>query len=104
MTAVVSAATTAKAAVHLLPQTDRLRALHTIIRDREVEREIFVRIAGRVIRQLVEAGLELLPFEPHDVQTPVGRTYHGLRTGPKICGVSIARAGESMEGELRAME
>jgi uracil phosphoribosyltransferase len=88
-------------AVHLLPQTNQLRALHTIIRDRDADREAFVLTAGRIMRQLVEVGLALLPFEPHDVRTPVGRTYHGMRAGSQICGVSIARAGESMEGGLR---
>jgi len=90
-------------AVHLLPQTNHLRALHTIIRDRHADREDFVLNASRIIRELVEAGLELLPYESYDVQTPVGRTYHGLRVGPQFCGVSIARAGESMEAELRAV-
>ena len=88
-------------AVHLLPQTNRLRALHTVIRDRHVERDRFVGTAGRIIRQLVEAGLEMLPFEEHDVQTPVGQTYRGLRLAPPFCGVAIARAGESMEAGLR---
>jgi uracil phosphoribosyltransferase len=90
-------------AVHLLPQTKQLRALHAIIRDRHADREDFVSNASRVIRQLVEAGLEMLPFEPYEVQTPVGRAYHGLRITSQVCGVSIARAGESMEAELRAM-
>jgi uracil phosphoribosyltransferase len=87
--------------VHLLPQTKQLRALHTVIRDRHAKREDFVPTAGRIIRQLVEAGLELLPFEPHDVTTPVGQTYHGLRLTTQVCGVSIVRAGDSMEAGLR---
>lgn len=89
--------------VHLLPQTKVLRALHTVMRDRHARREDFVPHAGRVMRQLLEAALELLPFEGRDVQTPVGRTYHGLRLEPEICGVSVARAGDSMETELRTM-
>jgi uracil phosphoribosyltransferase len=88
---------------HVLPQTNQLRALHTIIRDREARREDFVFYSGRVIRLLVEAGLDLLPHEPHGVPTPVGETYDGLRLTLDICGVSIARAGESMEAELRAV-
>ncbi|GAA0384371.1 uracil phosphoribosyltransferase [Microbispora corallina] len=95
--------TSVEDAVHLLPQTRYLRALHTIVRDRHAKRDDFVLNAGRIIRKLIEAGLELLPFEPYDVQTPVGRTYHGLRVGPQICGVAVARAGESMEAELRAL-
>lgn len=89
--------------VHLLPQTDQLRALHTVIRDRNARREDFVSCSGRIIRMLIEAGLNLLPFEPHDVRTPVGATYHGLRPATRLCGVPVVRAGESMEGELRAV-
>jgi len=90
-------------AVHLLPQTDQLRALHTIVRDRDARREDFVFYTGRIIRMLTEAALNLLPFEPHDVTTPVGRTYRGLRFADKLVGVPIVRAGESMEAELRAV-
>jgi uracil phosphoribosyltransferase len=90
-------------AVHLLPQTRHLRALHTIMRDRHATLDDFVGNAGRIIRRLIEAGLELLPFEQHDVRTPVGEVYHGLRLTSQLCGVSVARAGESMESELRAM-
>jgi uracil phosphoribosyltransferase len=89
--------------VHLLPQTDQLRAMHTIIRDRDARREDFVFYSGRIIRLLLEAGLNLLPFERHDVTTQVGRTYEGLRFASGLCGVPIVRAGESMEAELRAV-
>ncbi|MEU4767424.1 uracil phosphoribosyltransferase [Actinosynnema sp. NPDC023794] len=89
--------------VHLLPQTNQLSALHTIVRDRDATRDDFVFHSGRIMRLLIEKGLDLLPFEAHDTVTPVGRTYHGLRLTPHLCGVSIARAGESMEAELRAM-
>lgn len=87
--------------VVLLPQTNQLRAMHTVIRDRNVSREDFVFYSERIIRLLVEAGLDLLPFEPHDVQTPVGETYRGLRFASKLVGVPIVRAGESMETGLR---
>jgi uracil phosphoribosyltransferase len=87
--------------VHLLPQTNQLRALHTAVRDCSASREQFVTYSGRIIRLLLEAGLDLLPFERCDVQTPVGRTYAGVRFARGICGVSVARAGESMEAGLR---
>ena len=89
--------------VHLLPQTPQLRALHTVIRNRDATREDFVFYSGRIIRQLLEIGLGLLPFENHDVLTPVGRIYNGLRFATGICGVPVARAGDSMEFELRAL-
>ncbi|MEU5219821.1 uracil phosphoribosyltransferase [Streptomyces sp. NPDC020807] len=88
---------------HLLPQTDRLRALHTVVRDRQARREEFVPTAARIIRQLLDAALGLLPHEPRDVTTPVGRTYHGLAPAGPVYGVSVARAGDSMESELRLM-
>lgn len=86
--------------VHLLPQTRQLRAMHTIIRDRAARRDDFVFYSGRIIRLLLETGLDLLPYEPRQVQTPVGRTYDGLRFSGQICGVSVIRAGESMEAGL----
>lgn len=89
--------------VHLLPQTDQLRAMHTIVRDRDARREDFVFYSGRIIRLLIETALDLLPFEKHEVRTPVGRTYEGLRLSSKLCGVPVVRAGESMEAELRAV-
>jgi uracil phosphoribosyltransferase len=89
--------------VHVLPQTDQLRAMHTIVRDRDCSREDFVFYTERIIRLLVEAGLDLLPFEPHDVTTPVGATYPGLKFATGLVGVPIIRAGESMESGLRAV-
>jgi uracil phosphoribosyltransferase len=89
--------------LHVLPQTNQLRASHTIIRTRDARRAEFVVHSGRIIRRLVEAGLDHLPHESHRVRTPVGETYEGMRITPAICGVSIARAGESMEAELRTI-
>ncbi len=89
--------------VYLLPQTNRLRALHTVIRDRHAARDDFVIASSQIFRLLLETGLDLFPFAPHEVQTPVGRIYPGLRPAAEVCGVSIARAGESMESELRTI-
>ncbi|MEU6863831.1 uracil phosphoribosyltransferase [Streptomyces sp. NPDC046876] len=88
---------------HLLPQTNRLRAQHSIIRDHRARREEFVPAAHRIIRGLLDAALDQIPYEPRDVRTPVGRIYHGLAPATPVYGVSIARAGDSMESELRAM-
>jgi uracil phosphoribosyltransferase len=90
--------------VAVLPQTEQLRAMHTIIRDRNASRSDFTHYARRIIRLLLEEALSLLPFEEHGVTTPVGQTYHGLRRVPEVCGVSVVRAGESMEAELRELD
>jgi uracil phosphoribosyltransferase len=89
--------------VHVLPQTKQLRALHTVIRDRTARREDLVFYSRRIIRLLLETGLGLLPFDHCEVETPVRRIYDGLRFASPLCGVSIARAGESMEAELRTV-
>ncbi|MFG2296227.1 uracil phosphoribosyltransferase [Streptomyces sp. NPDC048603] len=89
--------------VHQLPQTDQLRAMHTIIRDRTASREDFVFYSRRIIRLLLESALDLLPFEKQEVTTPVGETYHGLKFAGNLCAVPVIRAGDSMVDELRAI-
>ncbi|MCJ1471213.1 Uracil phosphoribosyltransferase, synthesizes UMP from uracil, partial [Pseudocyphellaria aurata] len=87
--------------VHILPQTPQLIALLTMIRDRNTERADFIFYSNRIIRLLVEEGLNHLPVVEHTITTPVGRFYAGVKFLGKICGVSIMRAGEAMEQGLR---
>lgn len=72
-----------------------------MIRDKNTDRADFIFYSNRIIRLLVEEGLNHLPTVEHTVTTPVGRTYAGLMFQGKICGVSIMRAGEAMEQGLR---
>ena len=87
--------------VYVLPQTKLLRAFHTRVRARDASRDEFVFYANRIIRLLIDASLEHLPFSTKIVETPVGDKYQGLAFTTNVCGVSIVRAGESMEAELR---
>ena len=64
-------------------------------------RDQFIFYADRLIRLLIEEGLNCLPFEEKTVTTPTGYDYHGVQFSSKLCGVSIVRAGESMEAGLR---
>ncbi|KAG9534510.1 uracil phosphoribosyltransferase, partial [Aureobasidium melanogenum] len=61
----------------------------------------FIFYSNRIIRLLVEEGLNHLPVIQQEITTPVGRHYNGVKFEGKICGVSIMRAGESMEQGLR---
>ena len=72
-----------------------------MIRDKETARADFIFYSNRIIRLLVEEGLNHLPVIEHTVTTPVGRAYAGVKFQGKICGVSIMRAGEAMEQGLR---
>lgn len=107
--------------VHILSQTPQLIALLTsvcplptqlddtpsvsnfcrMIRDRNTARADFIFYSNRIIRLLVEEGLNHLPVVEHTITTPVGRLYAGVKFQGKICGVSIMRAGEAMEQGLR---
>jgi hypothetical protein len=80
--------------VFTLPQTAQLEALYTIIRSKETSRGDFLFYSDRIIRLLVEEGLNHLPVVKKVVQTPTGATYEGVGFKGKICGVSILRAGE----------
>ena len=87
--------------VLLLPQTNQLRGLYSIIRSKETHRSDFVFYSDRIIRLLVEKGLDQLPVEEKKIVTPLGVEHDGVEFLGKICGVSIVRAGESMEQGLR---
>ncbi|KAK0457903.1 uracil phosphoribosyltransferase-domain-containing protein [Armillaria novae-zelandiae] len=87
--------------VFTLPQTAQLEALYTIIRDKDTSRGDFLFYSDRIIRLLVEEGLNHLPVVKRTVTTPTGTTYEGVGFEGKICGVSILRAGEAMEAGLR---
>ena len=76
-------------------------AAYSIIRDKNTHRGDFIFYSNRIMRLLVEEGLNHLPVVPHTVTSPVGQDYTGVKFQGKICGVSIMRAGESMEQALR---
>ncbi|XP_028413809.1 uracil phosphoribosyltransferase homolog [Dendronephthya gigantea] len=80
---------------------DQIRELQTILRDPQTDRGDFVFYADRLIRLVVEEGLNQLPYEEVVVTTPTGGKYNGLKFKKGNCGVSIMRSGEAMEKGLR---
>ena len=100
--------------VFTLRRTPQLEALYTIIRDKNTSRGDFIFYSDRIIRLLVEEGLNHLPVVPKAVETPTvrapertltfrlsllnammqGASFEGVGFEGKICGVSILRAGE----------
>lgn len=85
----------------LIRQTNQIRVCHSRIRDANSSREDYVFFADRLIRLIVEEGLNLLPVQEVDIATPTQAVYKGVAPQVAICGVSIMRAGESMEAALR---
>lgn len=49
--------------------------------------------ADRLIRLVIEEGLNLLPYTEHTVVTPSGNEYGGIKFNKGNCGVSIIRSG-----------
>ncbi len=87
--------------VHVLEQTPQLRVLYTIIRDKETKRGDFIFYSDRIMRLLIEEGLNLLPIRDTIVTTPTDADYKGSLFEGRICAVSIVRAGEAMEAAIR---
>uniref|UniRef100_A0A672INL3 Uridine-cytidine kinase-like 1 n=1 Tax=Salarias fasciatus TaxID=181472 RepID=A0A672INL3_SALFA len=88
----------------VLESTPQVRGLHTIIRNRETSRDEFIFYSKRLMRLLIEHALTFLPSQSFAVQTPQGHEYEGRSyNGKGITGVSILRAGETMEPALRAV-
>lgn len=87
--------------VHVLEHNTQLKALYTIIRDKDTKRDDFVFFSERIIRLLVEYALSLLPVKSKTVTTPAGHDYKGFVFKGGVCAVSIVRAGEAMEKVVR---
>eukprot|EP00455_Lapot_gusevi_P025124 TRINITY_DN2634_c0_g1_i1.p1 TRINITY_DN2634_c0_g1~~TRINITY_DN2634_c0_g1_i1.p1 ORF type:complete len:236 (-),score=80.36 TRINITY_DN2634_c0_g1_i1:74-781(-) len=82
-------------------QTPHVLSLHTCIRDRTIPRSQFVFHADRLIRLLLEDALATVEYREKVITTPTGMEFKGWEPSEEICGVSILRAGESMENVLR---
>ncbi|XP_030850436.1 uracil phosphoribosyltransferase homolog isoform X1 [Strongylocentrotus purpuratus] len=101
----------------ILKLDNQIRELQTLIRDKTTSRGDFVFYANRLIRLVVEEGLNQLPYKTCEVTTPTGEPFEGVEflhgnCGVSImrsvveflhgnCGVSIMRSGEAMEHGLR---
>jgi len=87
--------------MRVLPRTDNVREIQTKIRDHSTTVNQFVFFTRRLIRLVVEFGLDAVDMIPMTVTTPTGEKYEGCRMSCEPCGVSIMRAGEAMEHGLR---
>uniref|UniRef100_A0A674D9Z8 Uridine-cytidine kinase n=1 Tax=Salmo trutta TaxID=8032 RepID=A0A674D9Z8_SALTR len=80
--------------------TPQVHGMHTIIRNKDTNRDEFIFYSKRLMRLLIEHALSFLPLKV-SVETPQGSIYEGKRlSGKRITGVSILRAGETMEQAL----
>ncbi|GJJ08316.1 hypothetical protein Clacol_002527 [Clathrus columnatus] len=88
--------------ISVIKKTPQLEGIYTILRDKNTTRGDFIFYADRLSTYLAEMAMELLPFKPKSVETPVGAISHGKELdAPFICGISVLRSGGSLERGLR---
>jgi len=87
--------------VYVLEETPQLKVLYTVIRDKATRRNEFTFYADRIIRILVEEGLNLFPISAKEITTVMDVPFNGHEFQGKICAVSILRAGDAMVNATR---
>eukprot|EP01105_Mastigella_eilhardi_P008852 TRINITY_DN2120_c5_g1_i1.p1 TRINITY_DN2120_c5_g1~~TRINITY_DN2120_c5_g1_i1.p1 ORF type:complete len:503 (+),score=156.16 TRINITY_DN2120_c5_g1_i1:60-1511(+) len=87
--------------LYVLPENPQIKALQTILMDRETSHDDFVFHSDRLVSLVIEHALTFLPYHDLSVETPTGSIYKGKQFIGKPCGVSIMPAGCCMEGPLR---
>ncbi|KAF8985635.1 Uridine-cytidine kinase-like 1 [Entomortierella lignicola] len=87
--------------VIVLEKTKQIDGLHTIIRDSSTTRHDFIFYADRLATLVIERALNELPYGSQTITTPTAKTVQGLRLNAHVAGVSILRAGGTMEAGLR---
>ncbi|KAH6669689.1 uracil phosphoribosyltransferase [Plectosphaerella plurivora] len=96
-----TAETTTDSHVKVLPANGYITALMTTLRDANTESDRFADTVHRLAAQLMVLVLDMIPTEPMKVLTPTGAYFEGATHKTEVCGVSILRAGGSLEPSLR---
>ncbi|KAH7033479.1 uracil phosphoribosyltransferase [Microdochium trichocladiopsis] len=96
-----TAATYDTSRVVVLPQGNTLKSAMTVMRDLSTECRQFTETVERVSDMLISAAIDMIPTEDIQVQTPTGAKFAGSKHTTPVCGISILRAGASIENALR---
>ncbi|PLB49128.1 uracil phosphoribosyltransferase [Aspergillus steynii IBT 23096] len=87
--------------IAVLEQDAPLLSLMTRIRDESTSHRDFCAAVDRIAQRLITLALNHVPVDSHTITTPTGATYPGVQYTKGVCGVSVLRAGASMEHALR---
>ncbi|CEF59313.1 Uridine kinase [Strongyloides ratti] len=85
----------------LLKQTRQIIGQITKIRNRECSREEFIFYSDRILSLLIEESMNHIPYIDHLVTMANGKVVCGRKKNVELCGISIMRAGETLEKALR---
>lgn len=96
--------TTPARQVYELARTDALLALHATARNADASHLEFVLSTQRIMRLLLEDALGRLHHTDSAPTTPIGATFSGRRRIQReTFAVSVPRAGDALEAELRSI-
>lgn len=88
--------------ITVIPETPQLKGVLTMLRDKDTGRGDFIFQTDRLATIVIEKAMELIPFKPVSVETPVGVVAEGkVIAAPCVCGVSILRSGGPLEKGLQ---
>ncbi|KAF2265836.1 uridine-cytidine kinase-like protein-like 1 [Lojkania enalia] len=85
----------------VLKETNQVRGVHSLLMNTVTSREDYIFYFDRMIAMLIEKAIDFLPFQPHQVVTPQGNVYMGLRKSAEVSAVVILRGGSALETGLR---
>eukprot|EP00834_Sanchytrium_tribonematis_P001587 NODE_40_length_35084_cov_0.543519.p11 type:complete len:363 gc:universal NODE_40_length_35084_cov_0.543519:34152-33064(-) len=85
--------------VVLLTQTNQLKCIQTIIRDKNTSRTSFVFHIERLSTMLVEFAMNLVPID--NIMIEASTSGFGKSLKDFICGICVIRGGSALESGLR---
>lgn len=59
--------------LHIINETTQIRGIHTIIRNKQTNRDEFIFYAERLMCLLIEEALNYVPYTNVEVETPAGQ-------------------------------
>lgn len=83
--------------LYVIPMSNEVKMIHTIIRDEKTSRDDFMFYANRLMIKLIEYTINEFDYVPKNVQTPCDALYNGLVLDSSICAISISSTGVLME-------
>ncbi|KAF2755305.1 uridine-cytidine kinase-like protein-like 1 [Pseudovirgaria hyperparasitica] len=89
--------------VIVLPDTNQIRAINTLLLDPNTDAEDYIFYFDRLSSILIERAVSLQPYDPITILTPQGNKYSGLTTSGhgSVSAVAILRGGSILEPGLR---
>ena len=80
----------------ILPTTNQLRLLLTVIRDRRSSDRVFAEAVARILSILVGAALDRFEVHEKQVKTNAGGLYAGIEGESRICCIQLSDSSTAL--------